>query len=526
MGSLDPLRRHTIQSGTEGVYNLTGSVRARLLGDDYQHRYFWIEACRLFTGGRTVARVGIEVPLLRAFDDVVTSYRRPLVDAYGRAQVVADHHQLKFHLRRRNRMKGTDLIDPAFINAETVSLLERAHAAVVGGSGDGRRLNLVTPWDIDESDPLARLVERDGALDLEELFTGGPRSAMGKLRDAWRARLGTSVDDTTLREVASRLRFWPNKQQADVDRFLDLGLAAAGLEPVDYSVRAHRYVAVSMRFIQDNTREHDAEGLDAIFVTEGLRVRPVAVQDTRNQAIGIKSFERFTARLEDEADTLDLVPLFHGRYLLSSVDWDRDVRPTVRSFIDDKVMSGGRYDLYLDCHLSIGYLAGYELGKVDADVAPVDRRTRTPWRPSGARPGGDLFDSRVVRVGDGPDVALAVEVTRSVATDVEIFARDHEPSIGRILVLTVKGGPSQSSVRDADHAAALASDVTLLLDRERTVDERRRPLHVFLAAPIQLAIFAGAEGRAYGRTVTYEYDFTTREPGAYTPAFHLPPSQE
>ena len=144
------------QGVKEGPAILSGAVRARLLGDDYQHRYFWIEACRLYTGARNVARVGIEMPLLRAFDDVVTTYRVPLIDAHGRAEVIADHHQLKFHLTRRNRIKGTDLIDPAFIYADRYSLLERAHDAVVGPDGDGRRLTLVTPWDVAEDDPLAR----------------------------------------------------------------------------------------------------------------------------------------------------------------------------------------------------------------------------------------------------------------------------------------------------------------------------------------------------------------------------------
>jgi hypothetical protein len=504
---------------------LAGPVRARVLGDDYQHRYFWIEACRLYTGARNVARVGIEVPLLRAFDDVVTTYRSPLIDAHGRAAVIADHYQLKFHLRRRHRITGLDLIDPAFINSERVSLLERAHQAIVGPEGDGRRLSLVTPWSIDENDPLARLVERDGALDLDELFTGGPRAAMTKMREAWRTRLG-GIDDTVLREVASRLQVWPDQQSPFLDRLLDSGLAAAGLEPVDHSARVHRYVALSTRFIADDTREHDAEGLDRVFLTEGLRVRPAAAAVGAAESIGIKSFGRFAWPLEDEADVLNLVPSFHGRYLRANLDWDRELVPSVRTFLGARIHSGRRYNIHLDCHLSIGYLTGYALGKVDADVAPVDRRTRTAWRGTGARPADEVLNWREVRVGDGPDLALALEVTRAVADDVRIYATGHEPSIGRILVLTVKGGPGQTAVRDADHALALAEQTTILLERRRTVDERRRPLHVFIAAPVQFSFLLGREGRAYGPTVTYEYDFETRAPGAYSPAFHLPPAEQ
>lgn len=503
---------------------MSGPVRARLLGDDYQHRWFWIEACRLYTGVRNVANVGIEVPLLRAFDDVVTSYRSPQIDAHGRAMVLADHHQLKFHLTRRRRIRGEDLVDPAFINASSVSLLERAHQAVTGPHGAGRRLTLVTPWDVDEHDPLARLIERDGALDLDELFTGGPRAEMTRMRNLWRTRLG-AVDDTVLREVASRLRFRPNYQSSLLDRLLDNSLAAVGLEPVDDGSRVHRYVALSTRFIADDTREHDGEGLDAILTTEGLRLRQAAAP-ANAERLGIKSFDPFAFPLEDEADrVLNLVPDFHGRYKRANLDWDRDLAAKVRTFLRAEVQSGRRYDLYLDCHLSIAYLAGYELGKVDADVAPVDRRTRTAWRPAAARRGEQL-DWREIRVGDGRDVALALEVTRPIADDVRIYATEHDPAIGRILVFAPKGGPGQASVRDADHAYALACDTTALLERVRTVADRLRPLHVFLAAPIQLAVLLGREGRAYGPTITYEYDFDNRGPGAYTPAFHLPHTKQ
>ncbi len=502
---------------------MAGPVRARLLGDDYQHRFFWIEACRLYTNAQNVTRVGIEVPLLRAFDDVVTTYRSPLVDAHGRAHVIADHYQLKFHLRRGQRIHGADLVDPAFIGASKVSLLERAHAAVVGPDGDGRRLALITPWDVDLEDPLARLIERDGALDLDELFTGGPRAAMTRLREAWRDRLG-GVDDTTLREVASRLWFWPNKQSHDLDRLLDSSLAGAGLEPVDYAVRIHRYVALSGRFIADDTREHDADALDAILTMERLRTVPIAMAGG-DGTIGVKSFERFSQRLEDEADVVNLVPSFHGRYLQTSFDWDRDIVPQLARFLDARVASGRRYDLFLDCHLSIAYLTGYLLGKVDAEVAPVDRRTRTAWRGTAAVGGPETLDWREIRTGDGPALAIAVEVTRAAADDVVLYATENDPSIGRVLVLTVKGGPAQTSVRDADHAATLAADVTTLLERQRSTDERRRPLHVFVAAPVQVAYLLGVEGRAYGPTVTYEYDFTTRAPGAYSPSFHLPPKE-
>src|SRR2546427_6740586 len=48
---------------------MANAVSARLQGDDYQARYFWIEACRLFMADSSVSRVGyIADP--RAFDGI------------------------------------------------------------------------------------------------------------------------------------------------------------------------------------------------------------------------------------------------------------------------------------------------------------------------------------------------------------------------------------------------------------------------------------------------------------------------
>jgi hypothetical protein len=77
------------------LFALATKVRAMALGTEYQHRFFWIQACRLFNGDK-VAQVAIELPRIRAFDDVVTTYRTPIIDPFGHP-VLAGHFQLKFH---------------------------------------------------------------------------------------------------------------------------------------------------------------------------------------------------------------------------------------------------------------------------------------------------------------------------------------------------------------------------------------------------------------------------------------------
>lgn len=89
-------------------------------------------------------------------------------------------------------------------------------------------------------------------------------------------------------------------------------------------------------------------------------------------------------------------------------------------------------------------------------------------------------------------------------------------------MLTIAGGTGPTSVRDGDHAWALARDLGQILEARWTTEEREAPIHVFASVPVALAYLIGREGRAFGRSITYEFDFDNRTPGGYTPAFHLP----
>src|SRR5262245_58618037 len=148
---------------------MASSVRAGILGLDYQHRGFWIEACRLFVASPVVEQVGLEKPELRAFDDVVTGYRTQVWDAHGRL-IDGDHYQYKFHVNYAREICGRDLTDPRFIHARKYSLLDRLVVATNGGEIP-RRLTLVSPHDIDNSDPLRYLISpQNGEMVLDPLF--------------------------------------------------------------------------------------------------------------------------------------------------------------------------------------------------------------------------------------------------------------------------------------------------------------------------------------------------------------------
>jgi len=491
-------------------------TRPLALGFEYQHRFYWIQACRLFNGARNVASVAIEQPRIKAFDDVVTTYRKPITDAFGRS-IIADHFQLKFHLTRRETIRAADLIAPEFIGATSVSLLERVRDAVADGEIP-RRLTLVSCWDIDTTDPLGELVSnRQGEFEVDRLLGAGPQTKIGRVREAWRAALG-NIEDVYLARILRHLRFQVHHRIEDLDELLERDLQIAGLVPIDPTLATHPYVAISQRFILDGTCEHDAESLDAVLRREHLRTGESMRTRQGDKSLAIKSFSQFAVELEDAADTLNLLPFFRGRQTAEEVEWDRDVVPRVRAFLLERIHPGESYVLYLDTHLSLTYLAGIVLGKLPATVSPA--RAGRIWRV-GPLPEPAPWTCSEEPIGEGAELGIAIEASRAIGADVRSYLREAVPAVGRLLTLCVPGGVSERSVIDAEHAFALARGVAVTLQRLRSEQERGRPLHLFIAAPAAFVFFLGREARAFGPTTTYEYDLENGAPTAYTPALHI-----
>lgn len=506
---------------------MANAVRTGPLSRNYQHRYFWIQACRLFHQRNLVRRVAIEKVELRAFDDVSAFYGESIYDSHGR-QVNGDYFQLKFHVDHAQKIHGLDLAKPKFIGATKYSLLHRLAQATAAGDLP-RRMTLVTPWSIDDSDPIRHLVScADGEMILDPLFDEGATREMKGLREVWRADLG-GVSDDKMRAILRHLAIRDNKRQYDLDQELGWALSMAGLAPVDGTQLAHPYVALSDGLVTARAYEHEASSLEGYLKQAGLWIGPQGTQGPPSEALGIKSFSPFAVYLEDDAKVLNLVPFFHGRQTKAAVGWDRDLFAPIEDFLTRHVHAGGRYDLYFDTHLSIAFASGLMLDKADAVVTPIQRLPggRLRWADEAASETGALLDQpRVIGLGDGPETAIAIEVTHPVAEDVATYLKRSEPAVGKVVVFTVAGGPSRTSVRDGHHAHALASALGIAVRDLRPAAERTRPLHVFAAAPVALAFLIGRQAAPWGPTITYEFDFDTKAPGAYSPAFHLPPMRE
>ena len=197
---------------------MSQAVTVRRDGDTFQARLFWYHAARLLDPESPVVRVGFETGPKR-FDDIWVEYD----PARARSISMATHCAASTCSANGMSPAGDSgtrtLTSPDFINASSVSLLQRALDAqrTHAPAGVGSRFRLVTNWHLRRGDPLRTMVhQRHGFMRPDRLFDGtGDGSVAGKVRKIWRDHLG--VDEAQLRTLARTLGF-----STDTQSLLDL----------------------------------------------------------------------------------------------------------------------------------------------------------------------------------------------------------------------------------------------------------------------------------------------------------------
>lgn len=516
--------------GSAGDY-MANAVIPRQQGDDYQARFFWLQACRLFQPHSKVARVGYELDKVKSFDDVVVTYTAPVCAERGEMTKV-DYHQVKFHVAQAGAFKCEALTSPQFIGATKFSLLQKLRAAqlVYAPDGNGCRFIIVSPWIIHPDDPLAELVSNSGGeIRLEVLFDGtGPRGKMGGVRALWREHLELA-DDDELKAVLRPLRIYKDAPNLSaIGEVLNDKLFAVGFVPVKADALAHPYDDLIRKLHAQGSNEFTRDELQEVTARERLWHGPRTAREPAKQ-IGIRSFMRWAEHMEDETeDMLCLVRHFDDRHIRAQELWQRAVFPEVNGFLARHADATRPSHLLLDTHTSVAFAAGYCLeAKSGADIVPVQRTRsgREAWRPmpqSGTQADALWSYADHDLSTGGCDVAVAFSVTHDVLDDVQEFISRELPQVGRILSCTIEPRPSQTAVRDGAHACTLAEELATRIKR-RSRQERAGVLHIFAAAPNALMFFIGQLARGFGRCAMYEYDFDTGTPGAYQASMSFPP---
>ena len=497
-----------------------GAVAARMRGDDFQGRIFWIEAMRMFDRRPRVERVGIEVSDYKYFDDVVVLYG----EGHGR-----DHdlecHQAKFHVRNNDALTWEAMMSPGWLGVAGLSLMQRVLEAY---RQHGGRANLyfTTPWTVDINDALSKLLMGSSErLDVNVLFEGGPASAQGRSRAKLIEHLRCAEQE--LRDALSRLRI---RDRANLERMqleLDYRLERHYFVPVG-DLAANAYDELARKIIQGETNMFNATELRALLNRAGL-IDTSATARPAPWRVGVRSFERQAVYLDEEMDELlNLLPFFDGRFLRADFTWNGDIGPRVRDFmarIDDERRDD--VELHLHCKLSIAYGAGAAVSRKSATRyafrQPGQRGTEI-WRVSegaGAKPEETWTVSDVELRQDAPDVAVAVAVSNASGNDARLYVERNLRSVGRLLLLEPVYGVGQRAVRDGAHAYDMGETFANIVNEKRTHDQRKRLLHVLPSVPASVAFTMGRAGGRLGPTQLYEFALERNDPEGYSPSISL-----
>lgn len=238
---------------------MTQAVAVRRDGDAFQARVFWRKAACLLDPLSPIIRVGFESGP-KGFDDVWVAYlpERAPSDQEGKP-ILREHIQCKWHVSMSD-FGYIDLVNPEWVNANSFSLLQRAHAAQLthAPDGTGSRFKLLTNWRIGQSDPLrAYIHQRSKTLRLKNLFDGTTdRSVAGRIRKLWREHLG--ITEQELMWLVRTLSLDTDSASLDDHRDnLDLLFENRGLRRIPANESSFIYDDVVFQWLSQGRLEFD-----------------------------------------------------------------------------------------------------------------------------------------------------------------------------------------------------------------------------------------------------------------------------
>ncbi|WP_238081075.1 SAVED domain-containing protein [Pseudescherichia vulneris] len=496
------------------------SVLANWHGHDYQARYFWIEASRLKNPQQDfVVEVSYEADGPKAFDDVITRYNPPRRST-GPDRIQADYYQIKFHVTQAASFGYEDLIDPAFIGAETFSILERLKQAK-GTEPANSAFHLVTTDRIIDEDPLGEIISNvDGSIRLDKLFDGTTdRSRKGKVRKLWRQHLKLSTDQE-LEQVLSGFHIQQSQPTLEAMREkVNTSFQIIGLITCETSSE-FRFDGAARALRSQERYRFTREQFTALCVEENW-IRSEAPESFRN--VALRSFSDGPLDSMDALPehTLSLLSLFEGRFPSPGIEWNDVIKPQVETFLTGIRQTERKVRLYLNTHSSIALLAGKFLGHksgVEIELVQKGRSGDSIW--SEYEPHNEpAAVIEIETVGTGRDVAVVLSMARNALPKAHSYILANQPDIGRIIHVTPANGYGQRSVKNGSHAVALAEQISdAVTDADLPVEAS---LHIFSAAPNAVNFYLGQHTDFLGTCVFYEFDFQRQRDGSYLPSFKV-----
>ncbi len=243
--------------------------------------------------------------------------------------------------------------------------------------------------------------------------------------------------------------------------------------------------------------------------------------------IGILCFSRGAEQVPKEISILiDLREKFDGRFLKTGLNWNDDIGKPVQDFLRENTDPKQAYQLILDAHSSIAFVAGRVFDtKSGIDICPIQKTNSGPelWGIDklDQTEYPDMHIEHIAGDKGAFDSALILNMSRYIYPDVVHYLKEQGVPVGRIINCTINGSNGTSfAIQNGTHAAKLAS-IVYSASRGRDTAEKRAYLHIFAAAPNAFMFYLGQVSRSFGKCILYEYDFESHDSCSYIPSIHF-----
>jgi hypothetical protein len=342
---------------------------------------------------------------------------------------------------------------------------------------------------------------------------------MGQVRMLWRKHLQLKNDDELFAVLENFHIQDGHCNLEDLRSHVNLGFRLVGLISCDDAME-FRFDGAARTLKTRGINRLTREGFEQLCQEEGW-IRPEP--EPARQSIAVRSFDGVTPAdmlTATDENSLSLVDLFEGRHLVEGRTWEGDIRPAVATFIEGRLRQHSRFRVFLDAHISIGFLAGRLLSaKSGASVEIVQKGQRAPiaWHAEDGRHGPDP-KIEVSSRGEGKDLVLAIGLTHNPSKDVVAYLDRALPEAGTLIAVSPMDGPGHTALAGGMHASRVADAIARAVTANR---EAGATVHVFAAAPNAFIFMLGQRAEQMGACVIYEFDFGGRVHGSYEPTLRI-----
>jgi hypothetical protein len=430
-----------------------------------------------------VLKVGVEVDGVGNLDDVVLFRLRP-PHAY---------QQVKYAVDFITPVSTSYLTEPPKSGGQPI-LRKIADAwRNLASAGQPVELAIITNRAPDPTDPLISARDARTRRLLPKAAQGGPQSVRGKARVAWAEAAG--ITEAQLLELLAVLDFDLARDRSHLEEVTSLMMLVTGLRG-DLSALAAGADWVADQVVAGR-RTLDRDLIDGAVEARALRAGPVrsVVSVATLLPDPLVAQARYAL---DWVDRFDGPDAYAKRRPKPPATW-KQLQADIES-IPGHLDAAVQVAVTGSLRQATAFTVGAALRMVtNTDVAVVQR---------GALWTSDADYSKAIEpevtehdVGQGSDVAIAVEVATPIAEDVLDFVRSRHLTVDRLVVLSPPGGSRDNSVTGPEEACALAYGLRQAARRAAGSHPRA---HLFLAGPMGLSLLLGHRWNRVAPTIVYE----------------------